>query len=370
MNAIDHKAEHPSADHTARLNRINTRAQKHAYDIDDIDWSMGCDPQRWAFPEDQMPLSYTAAWGLLNPDEQRQASQWYACAVSEQFIFLEMAFLAPAVVGLLRAPWVKRDVALREALEVFLQEEQKHGEMFRRLLLAAAPHLYKGYEGRASLVGQVRPREVRHFYTPGPLGTRLAGLAVELPELSVAWPWLGMILEEKTIAYHRAFQAAKANADVDGVTSDRGAPDPLHHAVHRFHFLDEARHVQLEALLIERLWDTASPLLQAINRPLLFSALGQYTRPRKKSVSANIVRALVAKFPRLVPLESQLLRGLLALKHDAAFQRQIYGHQAIPQTFQALCARPELHGIEVVAPDFHDVKRAMAHSGEVPCPAT
>jgi len=242
---------------------------------------------------------------------------------------------------MLRLSSTRRDPDLCQALELFLIEERKHGDMFRRLLQSVAPEWYAHSD--------------RHFYTPGTMGIRFGELCLQLPTVFVAWPWLGMILEEKTIAYHRAYERAYERAVAASTSPDpRRTPllDPLHHAVHRFHFLDEARHVQLEQVLIERLWDPASAFTKDLNRPLLFRALGQYTRPRARSVSGNIVRALVAKYPRLQVFQERLLMGIMDLRHNAEFQRHIYGHDAIPQCFRALQAHPELHGITVVAPDF------------------
>jgi hypothetical protein len=321
-----------SSDPTDRLDRINHAAREHAFDIDAIPWRGGVDDARHFFPDDQVPLTFVPSWSKLRPDEQRQANQWYACAVSEQFIFLEEAFLMPATRALLRLRQVRNDPALCEALSTFLVEEEKHGQMFRRLLLSVDPDRYRG--------------GWRHFYTPGRFGVWIGALCLRLPQVFVAWPWLGLILEEKTIAYHRAFERAAAA----GVQLD-----PLHHAVHRFHFLDEARHVSIEKVLVEKLWDPASSIVKDFNRPLLFSALGNYTRPRRRSVSANIVRALGARFPRMAHLVEPLVAELMALRSDPDFQRQIYGHDAIPQTFRALQTRPELHGIDVVAPDFRRV---------------
>jgi len=331
------------------LARLNDAARAHAYDIDALPWAGGVDRERMFFPEDQMPLAFVPSWQLLREDEARQANQWYACAVSEQFIFLEEAFLVPAVQALLRTKETKRDHALCEALETFVVEEQKHGEMFRRALVCADAERY-GQTSSSSSSSSSRPAP---FYTPARAGVAFGALCLRLPTIFVAWPWLGMILEEKTIAYHRAYErAVTAGASLD----------PLHHAVHRFHFLDEARHVQLERVLIERLWDPATTVLKDLNRPLLFRALAQYTRPRRQSVSANIVRALGERFPRMQHLVEPLIDELMALRDDQAFQRQIYGHDAIPQTFRALQSRPELHGIDVVAPDFAAHHAAMVHS--------
>lgn len=70
------------------------------------------------------------------------------------------------------------------------------------------------------------------------------------------------------------------------------------------------------------------------------------------------MRALGDRFPRMAHLVEPLIAELMALRDDPAFQRRIYGHDAIPQTFRALQSRPELHGIDVVAPDFRRVGAA------------
>jgi hypothetical protein len=197
------------------------------------------------------------------------------------------------------------------------------------VLVEAAPDWYEGGD--------------YHFYTPGQAGVAFGALCLRQPSLFVAWPWLGMILEEKTIAYHRAYETAAQQGE---------ALCPLHQAVHRYHFLDEARHVQLEAHLIALLYDEAKPFVQAANRHLLYRTLQKYTRPRARSVSCNVVRALVQKFPRLQPHEDTLLQGVVDLRHNVAFQRAIYGEGAIPQTFRLLDAHPELRGIGAVSPSY------------------
>lgn len=332
---------------TISLDVINQRARAHAFDIDAIDWSQPIDRDRHFYPEQQTPLAFTPTWtDVLNDDERRLANQHYACAVSEQFIFLEEAFLMPAVRAMLRLASTKRDPALVEALEVFLIEEQKHGDMFRRLLEVADPDRYGARRRRRA---QQQRDPYRCFFTPGTISVQFGALCFSLPTVFIAWPWMGHILEEKTIALHRAYERASA----DGI-----ALDGLHHAVHRYHFLDEARHVQLEQVLIERLWDPASPHSKHVNRALLFKALGSYTRPRARGVSANIIRAVVRSSPRLEAYELRWLSELSGLRSDTRFQEALYGTSAIPQTFRALQSRPELHGIDVVAPAF--VPQAVA----------
>lgn len=311
------------------LEVLQERARKHAYDVDAIDWSRPPDPCAPWFPLSQMPLAFTPGWQLLSDEERLQANQWYALSVCEQFIFLEDSFLVPAVESLLRARRKKLAPVLVDALETFIVEEKKHGEMFRRVLQAARPDWYADGD--------------YHFYTPGKLGVAFGNICVQQPAFFVAWPWMGMILEEKTIAYHRAYERA---------VSDGDELCALHRAVHRYHFLDEARHVHLEAHLIHLLYDEAAPWLRAANRKLLFSTLKKYTRPRRRSVSCNVVRALVEKYPRLAPHRDALLEGVVALRDHADFQREIYGGEAIPQTFELLDEYPEMEGISSVSPAY------------------
>lgn len=327
-----------SAVHPVSLEVLQERAVTHAYDVDAIDWSRPPDPHAPWFPPSQMPLAFTPGYALLDEEERLQANQWYALSVCEQFIFLEDSFLVPAVQSLLRARRKKLAPILVDALETFIVEEKKHGEMFRRVLRAARPDWYADSD--------------YHFYTPGRLGVAFGKLCLQQPAFFVAWPWMGMILEEKTIAYHRAYERA----------AGQGEPlCPLHRAVHRFHFLDEARHVQLEAHLIHLLYDEAAPWLRAANRQLLFSTLKKYTRPRRRSVSCNVVRALAEKYPRLRAHQDALLDGVVALKDHPGFQREIYGGEAIPQTFELLDGYPEMAGLSAISPAYRErVERRAA----------
>lgn len=311
---------------------INERARTQAFDIEAIDWSKGVDRGVPWFPSRHMPLAFTPAWSSLFDDEMRiTASQWYALSVAEQFITLEEAFLIPAVEAALgnRRTAHLIDADMREALQTFVDEELKHGEMFRRLLRMCEPEWYA--------------RGDRHFYTPGKLNEIVGNALFRAPDVFVAWPWLGLILEEKTIAYYRAYERAVLD----------GEPvDSLHRAVHRAHFLDESRHVAIEEHLISLFYDRVGPVTQAVAREILVTTLGMYTRPRERSVSCNVVRALGDRYPRLRPHVPEIVEQVMGLRHNREFQRGIYGAEAIPRTFDRLDEHPELAGVARVAPDY------------------
>jgi hypothetical protein len=310
------------------LQTIAERADKNAYDVDALDWDGGVDPALSWFPEGSTPLYFTDAWSLLGEEERLQYNQWYALSINEQFIFLETELLNRAMYALLRGRALP--AALRPLLEGFVEEEDKHTEMFRRLARMSWPEVYE--------------RSDYHFFQPGALNRALIRVACERPELFVSFPFLAMALEEKTVAFYREYEKHELEHP--------GELDPLYRAVHRFHMLDETRHIHIDEHLIEAFWESAPRWKRAFNVPLLLRTLRQYTVPRRRSARVNIVLALVDKFPRLAPHKEQLVRAVRSLGDNPAFQARIYGRTAMPRTFAMFDRYPELAGASRVAPSY------------------
>jgi hypothetical protein len=304
------------------LDTISKRADQNAYSIDTIDWSRGPDFTRLFFPEHLTPLSHTAVYAELTPDERRTYNQLYGMAINEQFIFLEDRFLV-RIVGALRAR-TRLDLPadLLDALDVFLEEEVKHTEMFRRLARATDPARYASSDFSFLRLGRVEDA--------------LLEFMSKRPDFFVYWVWLALAFEEKTIDYYRHYQRhLKERPD---------APlCPLYTEVHRFHMLDEVRHVQIDHHLIRVFYDRCGPLLRSLNYKLLARTLRAYTRPRRTNM--RIVEELVRRAPRLSPRLGDMkaqLRGLAACRD---WQEITYSRKNAPQTFALFDEYPEMHAL-------------------------
>ncbi|MCO5166977.1 MAG: diiron oxygenase [Planctomycetes bacterium] len=304
------------------LDTLKRRADQNAYSIEQIDWSRGVDFGRLFFPEHLTPLSHTAVYAELTPDERRTYNQLYGLAINEQFIFLEDRFLVRIVSTLRARTSLDLPADLRDALEVFLDEEVKHTEMFRRLARLTDPERYA--------------RSDYSFLRLGRVEDAFLAFMSRRPDLFVFWCWLALAFEEKTIDYYRHYQRHnKERPD---------APlDPLYTDVHRLHMLDEVRHVQIDHHLIKVFYDRTGPLVRAMNFRLLARTMNAYTRPRRTNL--RIVEELVRRCPRLAPRLEDMKTQLRALATCRDWQEITYSRKNAPQTFALFDEYPEMHAL-------------------------
>jgi hypothetical protein len=304
------------------LDTLRKRADANAYDIDEIDWKRGVDFTRFFFPEHLTPLPHTSAWAELEPAERLTYNQLYAQAINEQFVFLEDRFLVRVVGGLRERSKLDLPAELVGALDVFVEEEVKHTEMFRRLARLTAPETYATSD--------------YHFLRLGRAEDAMLSFMARRPDFFVFWVWMALAFEEKTVDYYRHYQRhEKERPD---------APlDPLYTDVHRFHMLDEVRHVQIDHHLVREFYDRCGALLRGLNVRLLARTLRAYTRPKRTNL--RVVEELARRHPRLAPRVETLKRQLRELAARRDWQEITYSRRNAPQTFALFDAHPEMHAL-------------------------
>lgn len=305
------------------LDVIQRRSESNAFDIDKIDWSRGVDFTKRFFPDHLTPLFHTPVHGELSEEERLYYNQIYGCLVNEYFIFLEDRFLLQFLYGFKRLKTNPLSPALQEALTGFIEEEEKHTEMFRKLARMTAPERYAKGDF--------------HFLRLG----RLEGLVLDLfarrPDMFAFWAWLGVAFEEKTIDYFRHYrQHQKEHPDKP--------LDPLYTDVHHYHMLDEVRHVQIDHHLVRELYDQARPVMKKINVKVMQKMLGAYSRPRRAAM--RLADELARKHPRLKPLLPRMKTELRALGRE--WQEVTYSRANVPQTFALFDEYPEMHALRDV----------------------
>lgn len=304
------------------LDTLKRRAEANAFDIEDIDWSRGVDFTRPFFPEHLTPLPHTKVWVELEPAERLTYNQLYGQMINEQFVFLEDRFLVRVVGGLRERSRLRLPDELVAALDVFVVEEVKHTEMFRRLARLTAPATYATSD--------------YHFLQLGRAEDALLAFMAKRPDFFVFWVWMALAFEEKTIDYYRHYQRhQKERPD---------APlDPLYSDVHRFHMLDEVRHVQIDHHLVREFYDRCGALLRQLNVRLLARTLRAYTRPRRANL--RVVEELARRHPRLAPLLETFKAQLRALAACRDWQEITYSRKNAPQTFALFDAHPEMRAL-------------------------
>ncbi|MEN9528905.1 MAG: hypothetical protein RI932_778 [Pseudomonadota bacterium] len=301
------------------LRTIAENAKKDAYSIDRIQWHKGVETQRHYFPEMLTPLYHCASYRtVLDEDDRRLYNQLYSQYISEQFIFLEDRFLCRVVDGLL--PWASQvSWDLKRCLEIFLEEEVKHTEMFRRLNRLCNPEVYGDKDFR--------------FLQLRPIENKLMEAMSKYPKVLNFWIWVALLFEEKTIDCFSHYRMQQRDPQALKI-------DPLHYQVHQFHMLDEARHVQLDEHLLRYIFNKANPIVRQVNIALLKKTMSNYTNPKRANIL--IVEDLCKIQVRLRSQVERLSNEVRAQNGKAGYQIAQYSRKNFPKTFSYFDADPDV----------------------------
>ncbi|MBI2945098.1 MAG: fatty acid desaturase [Candidatus Wallbacteria bacterium] len=306
------------------VEEINAQSKAHEFGIGDLDWKP-CSRDRLYAPECMSHLYFTEAYKLLNPEEQLSYNQIFAEGISEQFVFLEQVLLVRGLKSFLRLSGGKLPPALVEACEFFIQEEDKHSAMFRRLLVEANPATYE--------------KETFHVYKLSDSQAAFLDRSMADPTLYIWWIWVATLFEEKTIDFHRKYQA------------ERERLEPMYVTVHRFHCLDEVRHLQMDHHFVDALWAPAPAWKKAMNVYLFKKIMWSFVHPKRTVTAA--VRELVRKHPRLEPMTDRLVEAGMGVADNRAWHEATYSRRSLPNTYALFDRFPEMHGISSVLPLYH-----------------
>lgn len=292
------------------LRTIAENAVKDAYGIHRIQWHKGVNNSLFFFPEVLTPLYHCSSYrNVLDEDDRRLYNQLFAQYVSEQFIFLEDRFLCRVVEGLL--PWAGNvSWDLKKCLEIFLEEEVKHTEMFRRLNKICNSDRYSQNDF--------------YFLKLKSYEDKLISAMAKFPRTINYWIWVALLFEEKTIDYFSHYRSQQRD-------SLAAKLDPLHYQVHQFHMLDEARHVQIDEHLLKYIFEKAGPLVKQVNIALLTKTLSNYTSPKRANI--RIIEELCRTHPRLRSQVVRLSDEVRAQSGQSPYQMAQFSRKNFPKTF-------------------------------------
>jgi hypothetical protein len=276
------------------------------------------DHRKRFIPEEFTPLYYTPSYRALTDEQRLRYNQLQALYFNEQIIFFEAAIGRRVLGALLRDSLPPQ---LTNGLRQFLEEEQQHTEMFRRLNQHCAPQFYGA----------------GHFYFIQPPRAWMAALswATEHPRFFPMFLWLMLLQEERSLFYSRR------------VIAQREELEPHFVKTHRRHLADEVGHVRWDEELIEALWQRANPYLRKVNAQLFGWMLGEFFNAPKRA-QLRVVHELAREFPQLLELQPELKRHLLALSKDGGFQMSLYSREVVPRTFARFDESPEFQSLKLI----------------------
>ncbi len=300
------------------LRTLNRRARERAFGLEDLDWSLEVDRGKPWEPEGLGALWFLPSFAALAPEERLRCNQLHALGVCEQFVWFERQLLR-AIGNVLRERH-PLPAPLAEALGHFAAEERKHIDMFWRLLERSEPAWYAGHAPRLFHIG-VAPQFAMDRVTAN-------------PRTFLAWIWLAILVEERTLFFSR-----------EHLRAARGAPgsiDALHAQVHEFHFRDESRHYHLDQHLLTWLYDPQPRWKKALAAAMFRRMMRAYVAASR--TAARILAQLAREFPRLRGAPVARLRAELSgVGRDESYHRRLFSRAALPHTF-ALLAEYREHG--------------------------
>ncbi|MEL0067486.1 MAG: diiron oxygenase [Gammaproteobacteria bacterium] len=306
--------------HMNSLARLNQLAESKGYDIEDINWNRSVDRELLWGPEALGPLTYLPAYTRLNAIEKRRLNQLFSMGVCEQFVWLEENILVKTLSKVL-TKW-HFDADFTEAIHHFIDEEKKHTEMFWRVLEKSEPEWY-------------RQRQFKLFNT-SKLQTWFINRVVNHPTVLLVWLWMAIFFEEKTVSYCQHYQRAqKQNPDT---------MDALYRDLHHYHFLDEARHFQLDEYLLSECYAKQASWKQRLSGHMFTKIMKSYISPQR--TSRQILKVMATEFPHLQQsVIPEFMEQLPTLANNQAFQTMAFSNDAVPKALAIFKRYPELDGL-------------------------
>lgn len=290
-----------------------------AFNVSSIDFS------RPFLHECFTPLYYTPLYKRLSHDQRLRYNQLSGMKVNEQFMLLEREFTDRILTKLRRHPAVVGRPDLMACVNEMIFEEGCHADMFQALNRLCLPDIYTDTDRYFAKLGRVEASSIR--------------MATFLYRQLTFLLWFLVAVEEYSVGLSYAMMRTSQ-------TETLGVLESNFLRVHAEHVKDESRHVHIGALLIEACFSSASKFSRWVNA-YLFTAFMDYVATPSSAVC--VIRHLVKEHAELLPLESELVSGVMAVKQNEAFRQSQFNRTLLPHTFALLDAQPEFRARQVTS---------------------
>ena len=300
----------------AEVNRLSREPGRQMQAID----VTGVDLTRPFLPESYTQLYYAPVYRRLRDEHRLRYNQLFGVRTNEYIMMLEADLVERLLKPLRRHPRVASDADLVQAIGVMIEEERRHYRIFLDLNRACLPGLFTGGRER--------------FFSELPWRTRSLFGFIGLTARYLSFPlWYLMAMEEASMAMARDMVR-------EPETETLGPLDPTFVAVHREHMKDEARHLHVDAHLIESCLLRDGDVRRWANTRLFTTMLGSIRQPERTGSGAKVIYQLVREFPDLVPLRDELVEAVTGLGDNPDYQFSLFNRRAMPLTFELFDAAP------------------------------
>ncbi len=266
-------------------------------------------------PESQTQLYYTPALARLSSAQRLRYNQLYAAHINEQFIYFEHD-IGNAISRALLASDAVQQKALRDRLQVMVDDEERHQCMFESINRRAFPELYAN---------------CRHvFIRPSGIARYVLNAIVQRPEKTTFVIWLAFFLEEASAEFSKS---------VIKHAKEGGAIEPNFLAVHVQHLRDEVHHVKLYPEIVRSVLCDSSALARRINGTLLVRLMREFLAPKRSGIA--VIDRLVLEFPELSAIHTDLRSDVRSLAGSPDFYNAFFASSKLPSLHRMFDEFPE-----------------------------
>lgn len=266
-------------------------------------------------PASLTPLHYAPKNLPLTDEQKIRYNQLFGLYINELLIFFETKY-AKAYAPLLTSPLLSHSV--KQEVQKFLDDEDRHWRMFADFNRKAAPELYD--------------KNLFYFVQPPRFSSFIARQMMRYPRLFIFIPLLVFIQEDRA-----QFIAHKI------LHSDE-VLDPRFVAVHQAHAEDEKNHICFGEKVLTHLWNDLNLPLRKLNVALLCFCLREFfTLPKRSGM--RILNRFLEEYPELAS-EKETLRDYLFLAvTQTKFHDTLYSLEALPSCMNFFSKSPEFRAV-------------------------
>ena len=269
-------------------------------------------------PEQYTQLYHTSIYAELNNKHQLRYNQLFGARTNEQFILFESGFTNQVIKNILKTNILNNKNALVECLNVLLEDEKKHSHMFKILNEHCLPDIYQ--------------KTQYYFLQLTWLERTLLAVICRYPQYLISLLWLVLLMEEHAVRFSKDILKNKQ-------TENLGEIEENFVLVHQLHLKDEAKHVHIDANLIDFVLEQSSRRKKIINVKLLQKLLQSTLRPKHAGI--NIINQLVLEFPELKNRSRKLVSTIREFTYDPCMLPLLEDRSQIPVTSELLQLYPE-----------------------------
>jgi hypothetical protein len=293
------------------------------FDLGQLGLSKGIDFSKKFMPYSLTQIAYLPSFKDLSERDKLRYNQLNGLALCEQFIFLEKIILEPTIVNIMNSGRFTLSESLRAYLIRFIDDEEKHAEMFWRVLALADPQRYAN-----------RKLWICDYPKYSTLGLTLL---TRYPYIVHSWIWLALIFEERTIDISKKYRSEE---DIE----------PLFQQAHDLHMSEEVFHVEMDRIFVEHCYANESYAFRWLSTQIFKLIISKYTAPRR--TATMIINEISKDSVEMRKLRPRLLEELRQLKDDMIFQEAMFPRRSFPQTFGQMDRFPEMSSVSKVMPSY------------------